>query len=424
MLRFQYTNQVNEIVMGFRIAFSKRSWPYFMSIVLPWLIHGGQRSVRNLVRLAGLKVHESSFYRFFSDGKFRMELFFRILFERTVSSFKLKEILIVVDDTLCPKWGHHIFGTGSFFDHVARPRPGYIWGHNWVVLAIVVQLFNVPVSLPFWVSLYRSKESCSKKEFKTRLQIAAEALQCVKQWTSLNIRLVADGAYNNESLLTPLRKLEIPLISRLRRDAKLRKDLPKIRRKRRGRPPKYGAWLPSLKNIARSGRGWETIKVWIYGQTVTVKVKSFEAWWPKARIKLKVVIVRDPSRRRLPCFLSCTGLNMSAVEIIETFAKRWSIEQMFADAKHGVGLDSAEVRNQNSVVRHGAMAFGFVTIVRLWALKRLSRKKKPPVSFSSQLSFLREEVIAETIFSSQAPRPGLRRNSEILASLVSQKVPA
>ena len=32
-------------------------------------------------------------------------------------------------------------------------------------LAVVVELFGVPVALPFWVSLYRSKKHCPKAEF-------------------------------------------------------------------------------------------------------------------------------------------------------------------------------------------------------------------------------------------------------------------
>jgi SRSO17 transposase len=410
--------------MNLRVAFSKRSWPYMLAIALPWLIQQTQRTVRNLTHGAGLAVHESNFYRFFSEFKFKVELLPRILFDMIVSAFKLQEILIVVDDTLCPKWGHHIFGTGSFFDHVARPRPGFIWGHNWVVLAVIVELFRVPVALPFWVKLYRPKSSCPPKEFRTRLQLAEEAIRAVKTWTSLPVTVVADGAYNNDSLLSPLGEVGVPLVSRIRHDARLRKDPPKSRRGKRGRRPKYGAWLPRLPKLARNAGGWQKLVVHIYGKEVTVKVKTFDAWWPKAGVKLRVVIVRDPEGKRKPCYLSSTDLNMSPKVIIETFSKRWSIEQMFSDAKNELGLDTAEVRSPASVVRHAALAFGFVTMVRLWAFNRLSRKKQPPTSFRRQLSFLREEVIIETILASQAPKPGSRRNAEALAGLLTPKIPA
>ena len=198
-MRLHCTSEFLGVVMNLRVAFSKRSWPYMIAIALPWLIQQSQRSVRNLTHGAGLAVHESNFYRFFSEFKFKHEVIPRILFDMIVTAFKPQEILLVVDDTLCPKWGHHIFGTGSFFDHVARPRPGFIWGHNWVVLAVIVELFGVPVALPFWVKLYRPKSSCPPKEFRTRLQIAEEAIRGVKTWTSLPVTVVADGAYNNDN---------------------------------------------------------------------------------------------------------------------------------------------------------------------------------------------------------------------------------
>ncbi len=423
-MQWHFTSEFLGVVMNLQVAFSKRSWPYMVAIALPWVLQQGQRCVRSLTHGATLVVHESNFYRFFSEFKFNVEVASRILFEMIVSALKLDEILIVVDDTLCPKWGHHIFGTGSFFDHVARPRPGFIWGHNWVVLAVIVELFGVPVSLPFWVKLYRPKSSCPPEVFRTRLQITEEAIRRVKTWTSLPVFVVADGAYNNDSLLSPLAELRVPLVSRLRHDARLRKDPPKSRRGKRGRRPKYGAWLPRLPNLARTCRGWQKRVVHIYGKEVNVKVKTFDAWWPKAGVKLRVVIVRDPEEHRKPCYLSSTDLTKSPQIIIETFSKRWSIEQMISDAKNELGLDTAEVRRPKSVVRHAVLAFGFVTMVRLWAFNRLSRQKQPPTSFRRQLSLLREDVIFETILASQAPKPGSRRNAEALAGLLNQKIPA
>lgn len=424
MFRWHFTADFLGVVMNFRMAFSKRSWPYMMGMVLPWLIVQGQRSVRSLARGARLRVHESNFYRFFSQFKFNLELFFKLVFNTIVSTFKPREVLLVVDDTLCPKWGHHIFGTASFFDHVRRPRPGFIWGHNWVVLAVIVQLFGHTISLPFWVRLYRPKSSCPPEQFRTRLQMAVEAIQLVKSWTSLPVMVVADGAYNNKSLLVPLAELGAPLVSRLRHDARLRHDSPKVRRRKRGRRSKYGRWFSRLPKMARAGRGWAKLLVHIYGKDVQVKVKTFDAWWPKAGVKLRVVIVRDPEGRRRPCYLSSTDLSMAPRAIIETFSKRWSIEQLFSDAKNCLGLDTAEVRHPKSVVRHGALAFGFITMVRIWAIDSFSRHKNPPISLAGQLSCLRSEVMAETIFVSQAPKPGSRRNAEALAGLLAEKVPA
>lgn len=417
MIRYQSTSEISEIIFSGRIAFSKRSWPYVVAMAIPWLVQSGQRHIRRLSARAGWKRHESSFYRFFSCFKFHREVFFKALLLLIVQTFGLSEILIVVDDTLCPKWGKHIFGAGSFFDHVRRPRPGFIWGHNWVVLAIVVHLFGVPVAIPFWVALYRSQKTCPKTEFRTRLEIVVEVLKTVQTWIPLRISLVADGAYNNQSILKPLAPMKISLVSRLRLDAVLRHDAPKRTVKKRGRKPRYGTRLPKLQKIARSGRGWCKVWVQIYGKRVRLKIKSFDAWWPKAGVKIRVVIARDPAGKRKPCFMSSTDLTLTPVQIIERFALRWPIEQLFSDAKVLMGLDSAEVRSPNSVLRHAIFTFALVTWVRVWARKRLAKRARPPTSFGGQLAELRGDLLSQTIFASIPGGRLSKRNSEDLAAL-------
>jgi SRSO17 transposase len=287
-----------------------------------------------------------------------------------------------------------------------------------VVLAVVVELFGVPVALPFWVSLYRPKKNCPEAEFRTKLELTIEALRKVQTWFSLEISLMADGAYNNQAILKPLLAMKISLTSRLRFDAVLRASLPKRKTKKRGRRPKYGRRLPSLPAIAESGRGWKRIRVKIYGKLVTLNHKSFVAWWPKAGVQLQVVIVRDPKRRRKPTYLSSTDLSLKPVLLIQRFSWRWPIEQLFADVKTWLGLDSAEIRSPKSVLRHAILAFALVTWVRVWARKHLADHQNPPVSFLGQWSELRTGLVTETIFSSIPHERLSKRNCRDLASLM------
>jgi len=230
--------------------------------------------------------------------------------------------------------------------------------------------------------------------------------------------LSPDGAYNNQSILKPLVAMTISLTSRLRFDAVLRKSPPKRRTKKRGRKPKYGPCLPSLKAIAHSGRGWKRICVKIYGKLVPLNTKSFVAWWPKAGVQLRVVIVRDLKCERKPTYLSSTDLNLKPIQIIERFSWRWPIEQLFADVKTWLGLDSAEVRSSKSVLRHAIFAFALVTSVRLWAHKYFASRQNPPISFLGQLSELRKVMMIQTIFSSIPANRLSKQNCRDLAYLM------
>lgn len=410
MRRYQYSSSFLGVVFTARVAFSERSWPYLLATALPWLLLAGQRC---LTRVAGLAAHPrslSGYYRFLSDGKWRMELFFRSLFELIVRTFPSDLLTLVLDDTLIPKWGRGIFGTASFFDHVRRPRPGFIWGHNWVVLAVVVQIGPVAwVALPFWVRLYRVKGFCRPGEFRTRHELALEALRAVRSWYSGPLRLLADGAYNNQSLVRPALALSIHLVSRLRSDARLRAAAPpKRRRGQPGRPARWGRWLPKLKGLSRDCAAFQTFSVAIYGKTVALRLRELVACWPPLGCLVKVVITKDPKNPRRVAYLMTTDLAMSAVDVVQAFAKRWTIEQLFAVAKVQLGFGSAEIRKERSVTRHAALAMALATWVEVWF-----HKMKPHArarSFAQKLAALRERTITESLFASG---PRTRRSREI-----------
>jgi hypothetical protein len=431
VLSIRWSGEFLEVVCTARVAFSKRSWPYFLGLVIPWLVLQGQRCVTRLHALANHARSLSGYYRFLSDGKVRAELLSRTLFELVLRTFRLSKLLVVVDDTLCPKWGKRIFGTGHFFDHTSRPRPGFLWGHNWVVLALVVDVGRIPVALPFFIRLYRPEKSCSSGEFRTRHQFVLEGLKAVKEWTALPISLVADGAYFNASLIQPLRALRIDLTSRLRKDATLRADPPRSDAHRKGRRPKYGHRLPSLPAIARSG-GWNLLRVHIYRTDVTLRVKVIDAWWPTCGEKIRLVIVRRVHGRKGVTFLASTNLTLSPVAIIERFARRWTIEQLFSDVKLHLGLDSAEVRKPRSVFRHALFTFACATWIHVWHYRRerkalLHRARahgRAPVSLRAKLRQLRGVLIDQVLFSKRLRATRSRRNASPVADLFAHALTA
>ena len=419
MKRYHLSSSFLGVVLSARIAFSKRSWPYLAACAVPWLLCAGQRCVRRLAELATHRRSESGYYRFLSDGKWRMQIFFKCLFDLIVATFPAASLTLVLDDTLSPKWGRGIFGTAFHFDHTARPRAGYIWGHNWVVLAVVVQVgTRAWVALPFCVALYRPKKTCPRREFRTRHERAVDALALVRRWFSGPILLLADGAYANGSLVGPARKLAIEVVSRLRADARLREPEPRRQPKgKRGRKPRHGPWLPRLSKLARQRSKFKTLAVAIYGKTVTLRLREVVAWWPPLACAVKVVIARDPKRPRRVAYLVTTDLTLGAVQVVEAFSRRWTIEQMFSVAKNQVGLDSAEVRKERSVVRHAALALAMITWVEVWT--RTFRRNLSARPFAAKLAAVREEAVMQTIFASGPRRKGSREIAGTLATLFS-----
>lgn len=418
MLRLSIAKEFEDVVLTARVGFSQRSWPYVLATAVPWLLCAGQRSVTRLAALGSHRRSVSGYYRFLSDGKWRLDCLFRSLFDLIVRHFQIRELTLVLDDTLCPKWGRGIFGTACFFDHAARPRPGFLWGHNWVVLAIVVPVGQVGwVALPFWIGLYRPEKDCRAGVFRTRHELAVARLQCVRDWFSGPIRLLADGAYANGSIVAPALELSIHVISRLRSDARLREPTPRARRHRRGRKPLRGRWHPRLSVLAQRCRGWRLVRVAMYGTEVQLHVCEVVAWWPPLARSIKVVISRDPHNRKRVAYLWTTDVTLSAHEVVALFARRWSIEQLFSVAKLQLGLDSAEVRKERSVLRHAALCMALATWVEVWMHR--FRPRAHAATFSAKLAMLREDTIKQTIFASGPRSEASRRNAQGLAQMFS-----
>lgn len=419
MRTYRISSSFLGVTLTARVAFSARSFPFLQSLVVPWVLCTGQRVMTRLRSLGRHPRSLSAHYRFLSEGKWRMDLLVRCLFKLVLATFPTPSLTLVIDDTLCPKWGRGIYGTARFFDHVHRPRPGYVWGHNWVVLAVVVPLGpRAWVSLPFWIRLYQVKEQCQKGEFRTRFEMAVEALKRVREWYSGPIVLVADGAYFTRPFVLPLKALGIDVISRIRQDADFRAIEPPPRRRGAGRPALHGATLPKLKILLEQTEAFSSLTTHVYGQRVTFRVREVRAYWPALLLPVQIVIARDPRHPRRYAYLVTTDLSLSAKQVVEAFARRWTIEQLFSVAKEQMGLDSAEVRSPRSVVRHAALAMAMITWVEVWF--RRSHADAGARSFSYKLAALRAQSVKETIFASVCPsrqtRAIVARVAQLLAT--------
>ena len=101
--------------------------------------------------------------------------------------------------------------------------------------------------------------------------------------------------------------------------------------------------------------------------------------------------------------------------MIEAFAKRWTIGQLFSVAKNQMGPDSAEVRKESAVVRHATLCMALINWTEVWAYRVNQRTWARP--FAQKLVWLRAVTITSTVFASGPRARGSRRNARTLATL-------
>jgi hypothetical protein len=120
-------------------------------------------------------------------------------------------------------------------------------------------------------------------------------------------------------------------------------DLPPERTGRRGRPRKYGQNRISLAKRAGRRDGWLEITYSCRGVAVTRRYKSFLATSKVTGGAIRVVLL-EYERGNWAAYFS-TDVEMDVLEILETVADRWAIEEHFHDVKEVWGAGQQQVRN-------------------------------------------------------------------------------
>ncbi len=353
-------------------------------LLMGLLFAGGRRVVASWIRTAGLSDDFQDYYFFVqSVGRRWRELGRRVLVLVLLRAIgKQKRVLVAIDDTPTKRYGPKVEAAGIHHDPTPGPtgRP-FCYGHVWVTLAVIVrhQRWGT-IGLPIWSWLYVREKDVAKLPkhydwtFQTKLKLAADlVLSAVEtlQNAEKEVWAVADGAYAKRPFVQPVMALGVTLVGRLRKDSALRDLPPREKKVRRGRKRKYGRNRISLAKRAAHRQGWEDVTCVVYGGKVVKQVKTFLATHRTFGGMIRVVIVKEKTG---PQFFYCTDPHADVAEIIETFADRATIEQVFHDVKEVWGSGQQQVRNLWANIGVWHLNLWMHTLVELWAWRRSARR--------------------------------------------------
>lgn len=322
------------------------------------MLAGGRRTAASWFRCAGVKDDWDRFYELLQTvGKNAASLMLPLLM------FILKKFdpgdgghwTLAIDDSPTKRFGPCV--EAANIHHNPTPGPGdgkWLYGHNWVCLAMVLQhpVFGV-IALPLLSRLYVRKVDIKAIkarhgwEFRTKHELALDLCrQVMRTLRALKSKagfvVVFDGAYAAAALVRPLIAEGATVVTRLRKDAKLF-DLPVNKERQRGRPRKYGKNRISLKKRAADSRGWQSITYACRGVMVQGRYKTFLATSRVVGGTVRVVLLEHASGN-WAAYIS-TDASMSVEMILKTVSDRWSIEEHFHDVKEIWGAGQQQVRN-------------------------------------------------------------------------------
>lgn len=351
----------------------------FSIVLLGALFASGRRVVASWIRSAGVSNDYQDFYFFLqSVGRKWKELGIRLLVLVLPILKDQQRVLLAIDDSPTKRYGPHVQGAGIHHDPTPGPSGNaFCYGHVWVTLAVILRHhWWGTIGLPIFSWLYVRQQDILKIPgqfqwtFQTKLQQAADlVMRAAKllQQHGKTVWCVADGAYAKRPFVQPLLKQGVTLVGRLRKDSALF-DLPPVEtRKRRGRKRVYGVNRFSLAKRAAHRHGWQAVTCAVYGKEIVKEFKTFLATHRTFGGVIRVVIVKEPTG---PQFFFCTDVNASVKKIIETFADRSAIEQVFHDVKEVWGSGQQQVRNLWTNIACWHINLWLHTLVELWAWNR------------------------------------------------------
>jgi len=244
------------------------------------------------------------------------------------------KVYVAIDDSFTFRSRNKKVPNGYWdYDHAKKHnRSKYVWGQNILAVIFVLEYGDSKlIRLPFRIKLkasnitkihygrYMMKAAII---FLTRLNLIKKTIISFDSWFT-NYPMIAEFA----SIVT--------IVAQAKLNYAFYYLPPELTGKRkRGAPKKYGDRVkkPTIDELQNE------VTLHLYSQDMTIRYNSLIV---KARflqgMVVKIVYIQFPDAKKLRLLIS-TDINMSAVDIIKAYEKRWNVESFFYEYKHMLGL--------------------------------------------------------------------------------------
>ncbi len=417
------------LLQVFAPYFTAPSFIYFQAYIWALMVVEGRKCI---TRLAGcVFFHQrslSSWERFLAEHRWSVTAvtarLIRLVVERLGEQLKVHgAYLLVKDTTLVAKSARRMFGVQKWHDHSGNAdRGASLIGHHWNLVGLISAWGTRWLCWPLVMRLVPGHKGARQwlvgdaVEPMTFWDAAIAAiLEVTLQLGEAAVRVVADAYYAKAPFFQGLLAHGIHVISRLRKDAVGWDDPAPQPPGTRGRKPRYGRkWsLAALMTAETPARECLTL----YGKLTEVVFVVRDVWLRDVARKVRVVVLAGAKE---PILLVSTDLSLSALQIIEIYGARFSIELTIRDLKQHFGLGDYQCTTTLAMLRFVHLACLALCLWRLALLNHLeagwlhvtsSRVSLPeaPLSFQRVRRALRAWVVRQVIFAKSAPGADLEK---------------
>ncbi|CAA6821466.1 MAG: Unknown protein [uncultured Sulfurovum sp.] len=284
--------------------------------------------------------------------------------------FKITKVSISIDDSIVYRSRKKKVPNGhNQFEHAQKAnRSSFVFGQKWLAFGLIIRIGGITITLPLFIYLVKPK----KNLISTTIVIQKLIKDVIKRkGLSLEVEILTDSWFaRGRLILRAKHRYNFSTISMARKDLVICK-IPEVpKKKKEGRPKKYGDKIqPKLEDLSQG------LTLFIYGKEVNIKYKEVVA---KARFLkgevIKAVWVSFDESQSLRLLIA-TDTELSAEEIIKRYAQRWDIESMFNELKNRFRFKDIMMHTSQSYYQFLYFKIWCFIIIKLSSIKFKSKIK-------------------------------------------------
>ncbi len=422
--------RIIHVLRHFEPVLSERVWEWAKVLLIGAILAPGERTVAAILRVMGCagEKHFQNYHRVLNRAKWSCRELSRLLLVLLVRLFVPENdpVILGIDETIERRRGRKIAARGVYRDPVRSSKEFFVKtnGLRWISLML---LTRVPWALRVWALPFLTVLAPSEryheerqKKHKTITDWAWQMILQVSRWMpGRRLVVVADGTYAVLDFLLKVSHLPfVSIITRLRLDACLYEPAPPREAHKKGRTALKGKRQPKLaERLHDPNTVWQKHTLsWYGGTTREMEMATGTALWyqsPIPPVVIRWVLIRDPQDQYEPMALLCTDQQAEAVQMVEWFVLRWTVEVTFHEVRAHLGVETQRQWSDLAILRTTPALLGLFSLVTIFAHQLLGEHPFPVrqaawyskalPTFSDTLAFVRQHLWPSTFFSVSSP---------------------
>jgi hypothetical protein len=258
--------------------------------------------------------------------------------------------IVAIDDTLCHKTGKDIEGVGEFYDHAEGKC---VMAHN----LVTSHYSDKEISYPLDYRLYHKDGSETAKAygFRTKIELCIELIHDAMARHVPAIAFVFDSWFLCEDVAGAVESYGKAYVAPAKSNRIIR----------------VGGAEMNITEYARTVPAEKFRDVKVGGRVYAAY--SFACSMSKLG-KVRACISREKGDVKDFTFFVTNMLDWEEGRMLNTYAKRWTIDAFYRDAKQELGFEDYQVRKLKGIMRHWYLVFVAYSVLKLGMAKgRLGR---------------------------------------------------